>query len=48
MLAVSGLTQAQVGEDAFKKADFGTFSRAAQMEWDKISPKKTRRRKVTS
>jgi tetratricopeptide (TPR) repeat protein len=27
-------------KEAFKKADYGTFSRAAQMEWDKLNPKK--------
>jgi tetratricopeptide (TPR) repeat protein len=32
--------QIDKAKDAFKKADYGTFSRAAQMEWDKISPKK--------
>ena len=32
--------QVDKAKEAFKKADFGTFSRAAQMEWDKISPKK--------
>jgi hypothetical protein len=32
--------QVDKAKEALKKADYGSFSRAAQMELDKISPKK--------
>jgi tetratricopeptide (TPR) repeat protein len=34
------MNQPDKARDAYKKADFGSFSRAAQMEYDKITPKK--------
>jgi tetratricopeptide (TPR) repeat protein len=34
------MNQPDKAREAYKKADFGSFSRAAQMEYDKITPKK--------